>query len=388
MGPMDPFSQAGLGAITAQVVGHRQLGFKAALLGAGAGALPDIDVLFSITGDFVDQLITHRGITHSLFFAPVIGPLLGWLIWYRERKRNPALGLQRRNCWMIAMTLAVLSHPLLDWLTPYGTQLLLPFSNARFAINAMPIIDPIYTMLLGLGLLSAWMFGRLKPDRVRLIAVATLLLSSSYLGYGWLQNATAERAAAEQLAASGIKVDRVAAFPTILQVHLRRVVARSPQLDLVGFYSTWSPCEIVWSTAARADPADYRKFLTTRGGAVFDWFTMGWAHYQLQPDSLGQRLEVSDLRYGYSEDPLRSVFMLNAILDQQGEITHPATAARSLPGESPSGQVVDPGTAVELALEQLIRNAYAPACRLHSASIIPSSIPHNGILPPHRERPS
>ncbi|MFV2089757.1 MAG: metal-dependent hydrolase, partial [Pseudomonadales bacterium] len=140
---MDPLSQAGLGAVVAQIAGHRRLGFKAALLGAGAGALPDADVLFSITGDFIDQLITHRGITHSLFFAPVTGPALGWLIWYRERRKDPSLSLSRRNCWMLVITLALLSHPLLDWLTPYGTQLLLPLSNSRFAINAMPIIDPV-----------------------------------------------------------------------------------------------------------------------------------------------------------------------------------------------------------------------------------------------------
>ena len=88
---MDPFSQAGLGAVVAQTVGHRQLGFKAALIGAAAGALPDIDVFFSIGGDFIDQLISHRGITHSLFFAPVFGLLLGWLMFRWERRRDPSV---------------------------------------------------------------------------------------------------------------------------------------------------------------------------------------------------------------------------------------------------------------------------------------------------------
>jgi hypothetical protein len=111
---------------------------------------------------------------------------------------------------------------------------------------------------------------------------------------------------------------------------------------------------------------------------------MGWAHYQLQPDDQGQRLEVSDLRYGYREDPLKSVFMLNAMLDHEGEVTSPATAARSLPGESPGEPPGEPGK----ALEQLIRNTYAPACRLYSASVIPHSIQHNGLPPTHSERPS
>jgi inner membrane protein len=360
---MDPFSQAALGAVVGQIAGHRRLGYKAAAVGAVAGALPDIDVLFSVGGDFVDQLITHRGITHSLFFAPVVGPLLGWCIWYRERLKTPGLEPERRTTWMLVVTLALLSHPLLDLLTPYGTQLMLPFSDARFAINAMPIIDPVYTLTLFAGLAAAWTVGRRHPQRTVAVATATLVVSSAYLGYGWLQNELTRRAAAEQLAMAGVEVERLDAFPTILQVHLRRVVARTANEHRVGFYSTWTPCDIVWRSEPRVPGEVYAKFLTTRAGRVFQWFAMDWVHYRVERLASGRRLVAGDLRYGFEEDPLRSIFSVSVPIDRTGTVLGPALAGRDLTTDRASGLVA------------MIERTYAPACRLFNRI-------HEDVIPP------
>lgn len=375
---MDPVSQAGLGAVVAQAVGHRRLGYRAAVVGAVAGALPDVDVLFSVGGDFVDQLITHRGITHSLFFAPVLGPLLGWLVWRWERSRGARSGAgpappepERCRLWMLVVTLALLSHPLLDLLTPYGTQLLLPFSNMRFAINAMPIVDPVYTLVLLGGLLVAWRAGRKRSELATHSAAITLILSTAYLTYGWQQGLSAEAAARDQLARRGIVADRLSAFPTIFQVHLRRIVARTPTEDLVGLYSTWAPCEIAWHSAPRSNPADYAAFLETRAGGVFDWFAMGWASYRLEPTNAGTLLTVSDLRYGFDDDPLQSIFSLRVDLDAGGRPAGGIQAGRSMPDDS--GRAID----------RLVASTYAPACRLTN----PPSLPAPPDTPPVEESP-
>jgi inner membrane protein len=210
---MDPLSQAALGAVVGQVAGYRRVGPRAAAIGAAAGMLPDIDVLFSINGSYFDQLLLHRGITHSLLFAPVVGPPLGWAVWRWERLKAKGRPDTRPVFWMLVVSLALLSHPLLDYLTPYGTQLLLPFSDQRFAVAAMPIIDPVYTALLLVGLLCS----RLVRSRALLTAVLTLLLSSAYLGYGWHLNNAAVTEARRQLEQAGITNADIAAFP-----HARR----------------------------------------------------------------------------------------------------------------------------------------------------------------------
>ncbi|MEQ8486845.1 MAG: metal-dependent hydrolase [Pseudomonadales bacterium] len=354
---MDPISQAALGAVTGKAVGHARLGWRAVGVGAVAGALPDIDVLFSLNGDYFDQLVLHRGITHSLFFAPVAGPLLGALVWAWERARAvtpqghgdaPGAGATsagRLRAWMLVVTLALLSHPLLDLLTPYGTQLLLPFSDARFAVNAMPIIDPAYTLILLTGLAAGAWRWRQQAGRVALV---TLLLSCSYLAWGGYLNTGAEREARRQLAAAGIHDATVRAFPTILQLHYRRVVARLPEEDRVGFLSTWRPCDIDWQPAPRTGehPA-VDAFLASREGRIFDWFTMGWARYRIDLEQ--GSLVATDLRYGFDADPDRSIFSATAPLADDGGLAGPVRAGR--------GEV-----AVGDRLALLFRDTYASDC--------------------------
>lgn len=351
---MDPVSQAALGAVTGQAVGHARLGMRAAVVGAAAGALPDIDVLFSIGGDYFDQLVLHRGITHSLFFAPVAGPLLGTLVWWWEQRRAPpapaAGGARGRlGAWMLVVTLALLSHPLLDLLTPYGTQLLLPFSDARFAINAMPIIDPAYTLVLLTGLAVAAR-GWFAPAQT--VAMVTLAASCAYLAWGGHLNRAAEREAHRQLAAAGVVDAQVRAFPTILQVHFRRVVARLPDEDRVGFLSLWRPCDIAWTAAPRDVPVRLREeFRATREGGIFDWFTMGWARYRVHGDD-GLRLVATDLRYGFDEDPNRSIFLAEAPIGDAGALAGPVRVGR------------DPGDVNLERLALIFQEAYPSACTL------------------------
>lgn len=351
---MDPFSQAALGAVVGQAAGHARLGYRAAAVGALAGALPDIDVVFAVGGDYFDQLVMHRGITHSLFFVPVAGPLLGAAAWWVEGRHGtvgPAEdpGTRRLGTWVLVTTLALLSHPLLDYLTPYGTQLLLPFSDARFAVNAMPIIDPVYTLILASGLLLA---GRWWRAHARRVAVTTLAVSCAYLAYGEVLNNAAEREAARQLQAAGIAHDRVTAFPTILQLHYRRVVARSADHDRVGFLSLWQPCPIEWSQAPRiprTTPA-VQSFLASREGRIFDWFTMGWARYRLAHNADGGRLHATDLRYGFTENPDHSIFNARVALTPRGALAGPVRAGR------------DAGDATGARLALLFRDTYMPDC--------------------------
>jgi inner membrane protein len=249
---------------------------------------------------------------------------------------------------MLVVSLALLSHPLLDLLTPYGTQLLLPFSDARFAINAMPIIDPVYTSILLVGLLGAARWWR---PRAQTVAVLTLAISCVYLGWGGYLNTAAEREASRQLAAAGMTDARVRAFPTILQIHHRRVVARRPDEDLVGFLSLWRPCDIDWVRAPNHTPAPVRDaFLATREGAIFDWFAMGWARYRIDDQSTPRRLVVTDLRYGFDENPDRSIFVAHAPLNHRGGLAGAVRATQ------------DRTDANAARLAQLFQEAYPAAC--------------------------
>jgi inner membrane protein len=146
---VDSVSQFVLGAsVSAAAMGTRTAVWKAALWGGVAGTLPDLDV-FIDHGDALSNMVRHRAETHSLFWLSLASPLLaaipGWL-----HGRGAAF---RR--WWLAIWLALVTHPLLDAMTVYGTQLLLPFTDHPFGVGSIFIIDPLYTVPLLVGLVVA-----------------------------------------------------------------------------------------------------------------------------------------------------------------------------------------------------------------------------------------
>lgn len=327
--------------------------------GAALGAAPDIDVVFSISGDFFDTLKHHRGITHSLIVLLAVGPLAGHWLW---RRFGDGLRWRRQHLWWLAIaTAALLSHPLLDGLTTYGTQWLAPFSDRRFAVNAMPIIDPLYTLILlgGLGA-GAW----LKAPRLRKAsALVALALSCAYLAYGWAQNREAAQFAAEQLEDEGLVDYELSAFPTILQVHYRRVVVRTPDEVRVGFFSTWSPCTIEWGRAPRTRGAAASALAETQEGRTFDWFTMGWSFPIVRPTAHGYQVTLNDLRYGATLDPGESFFSIGAQFDAAWRLLAPPTGRGFSPDQD------------RLNFETLFNAAYFDECQRGAAEGSPAGGP-------------
>ena len=117
---MDSITQAALGAAVGGAVLGRRLGRKAVLIGAALGTLPDLDVVLDY-GDAVANYTEHRGFSHSLFVLTGLATLLALL----AAPFAPARDIPLRHWWLFFM-LCLTTHPLLDALTTYGTQLWWP----------------------------------------------------------------------------------------------------------------------------------------------------------------------------------------------------------------------------------------------------------------------
>jgi inner membrane protein len=179
---MDPLSQGVLGAALPQSSSSREHVAIAGLFGFLAGLAPDLDVLIRSSEDPLLFLEYHRQFSHSLIFIPVGGLACGLLLYYLLGRRR-GLSWQRSTFYC---TLGYATHALLDACTTYGTQLLWPFSSARFAWNNVSIIDPLFTLpLLALVVIAA----RKKSPRYAQIAMAWALI---YLGIGVIQRDRAE----------------------------------------------------------------------------------------------------------------------------------------------------------------------------------------------------
>jgi membrane-bound metal-dependent hydrolase YbcI (DUF457 family) len=155
------------GALLAQA-GFRQRYGRMATVALVIGAeLPDLDVLFDLAGPVVG-FQHHRGITHA--FTGGLGlALLGAACLYTV--------LHYRTYWHLVglMYLGVLLHIWMDYLTPYGTQLFLPFDAGRYAADAVFIIDYFYTAIIVTALLLIRMVRQQRQARYRAASLVWLL---------------------------------------------------------------------------------------------------------------------------------------------------------------------------------------------------------------------
>jgi inner membrane protein len=222
---MDSLTHVVLGAAVGMaVMGRRTALWKAAAWGAVANTLPDLDV-FIDHGDAIANMVLHRAETHSLFWLTLFSLPFGALV----ARLNGQWPLWRR--WWLAMGLALISHPLLDAMTVYGTQLALPWSDRPYGVGSIFIVDPLVTLPLLVGTGVALRSKRLRAN------TAGLVLSTAYLAWGVVAQQQVERVARDALAAQGLAAEHVLVTPTAFNSVAWRVVVMQREHYLEGFYS-------------------------------------------------------------------------------------------------------------------------------------------------------
>ncbi len=282
---MDSLSQLTLGAaVTVAVMGKRVPLWQSALVGAIAGTLPDLDV-FIDHGDAIRNMTLHRTESHALVWLTLIAPLLAWLVAVVTRSRPHWRG------WCLAIWLALITHPLLDLTTVYGTQLGLPFTNFPYAIGSMYIIDPLYTLPLLIALLVAlW-----RRDGMGLRwNQAGLLISTLYLGWSMVVQSVATQHIDRDLTQQSIQPEQVLVTPTAFNTLVWRTVIMTPDRYGEAYWSLLSPdrtLEIHWH------PRNPQLFDAFKGDWYAErvaWFSHGFYAMRLQ----GEDTLISDLRMG------------------------------------------------------------------------------------------
>lgn len=159
---MDPLAHTLVGATLAETGLKRttRLATPALVLGAN---LPDIDGVAMMLGRDA-ALLWRRGWTHGVLALVVLPALLtgGMLLFDRwRRRRRPDLAPARAGPLLGLAYLAVLTHPLLDWLNTYGVRLLMPFDGRWFYGDALFIVDPWMWLLMGAAVVLARSQSRL-----------------------------------------------------------------------------------------------------------------------------------------------------------------------------------------------------------------------------------
>lgn len=179
--------------------------WQAVTVGTLAAAFPDIDALAQLAGDMA-YLRHHRGITHSVLLAP----LWAWLI-ARLTQRAFADWRGRPGGWKSLYPVALVSiliHIAGDWITQFGTQMLAPFSDARFGLGAMFIIDLAFTGFLVAGLVLAAIWPRRRWP-----AALGLAAASAWVVLAWVGKQEADEVGAAYARAQGIAAPVIESMP-------------------------------------------------------------------------------------------------------------------------------------------------------------------------------
>lgn len=344
---MDPVCHTLVGAALAQAGLKRRSPLATAALVFGANA-PDIDAVSYVLGD---SLWWRRGWTHGIL-AVVVLPFvvtagaLAWdrLVRARQQPRGHPPAVARELLWVSA--LAVLTHPMLDFLNNYGIRWLMPFADRWFYGDALYIIDPWVSSTLTAGVLASWWLGRrggavwdAGPAQGALALVfvyATVMLALGQLGRPLVIDAFAER---------GIEVTGTPMVAPVFASPSRRyvVVEAGDRYVVTGF--RWLPLPALEPhartierddthpavAAARADPAA-RGFLRW---ARFPFF-------RVENTPSGFVVLMDDARYAPAGGRSWASEEIHVPHDV-AQVTNPAAAARadgasSSPGVATAGQ--------------------------------------------------
>ena len=338
---MDTVTQIALGAAVGEATLGRKVGWRAPLWGGLCGLLPDLDVLWPFA-DAVSAFTWHRGYSHSIAVLVLATPVVAWA----ALRIHPGTRRFRRG-WLLLAFLSLLTHPLLDCFTVYGTQVFLPFSDLPVAWSTVFIIDPAFSVPVILGVLAALVLSRERGLGHRLNH-AGLGLGVAWLAFTVVAKAHVDRVASESLPPG---VTRLFTTPTPLNAVLWRVVAMTGDgRYLEGYYSLLD-AEPRVSFTSRPDGHELLEPL--RDGAAVArlvWFSRGFFS--------GRELEsgeivISDLRMGLEEQPAFS-FVVGR---REGERIEPAPIRRR------PGPEVPPGMWAALG-ERILGRSTEPACIL------------------------
>ncbi|MBO0797732.1 MAG: metal-dependent hydrolase, partial [Blastocatellia bacterium] len=186
---------------------------------------------------------------------------------YRDQKKEV----------LLASLFAYATHGLLDSLTNYGTQLFWPFSNYRVALDYIGIVDPIYSLILLLGVIFTARRKVVRPARI------ALLLSALYLCFGAWQHHRSLEVQRQLAGMRGHRIDRSRVMPAPgWLLFWRSIYLANGRMYIDGIKTPWFGGPLVLEggsaneTAIEDLPASVRANAESRRRfRVLNWFADG-----------------------------------------------------------------------------------------------------------------
>ena len=306
---MDSLTQIVLGAAVGDIVLGKKVGNKALLWGAVAGTIPDLDVFVGKMVDPITANLWHRGFSHSLLFSLLCAPLLGWLI-HRVYKRKWGSWKD----WTMLSFWSLVTHPLLDAHTAWGTQFFWPL-DLRLAFKNIFVIDPLYTLPFLVCTILAMRISKDDPKRT-LWSKRGLMVSTAYLALSFTLKAWVYLRFESALERQQYTFIDLETRPSPMNTILWSCIVEQEEHYLIGHHSLLADPEGIRFYSVPKNHHLLEPYLEET--LVQDLIYMAQGHYVMQ-EKEGQ-LIFNDLRFGQSGfDNPEAEFIYSYNLSWNGE---------------------------------------------------------------------
>lgn len=242
---MDSLSHIVIGAAIGEAMLGKKIGKWGMLLGAIAKSMPDFDLFYTGLNDPRAYMFEHRAHTHSLFIEALYAIPIAWLFFKLFKQKVSFTQMY------IFMLVCLWGHSLLDWLTNFGTQLLLPFTNENYSLNTLAIVDLLFTLPMFILMLVA-VFIRKNSERRFKLAKASLVYCCVYICFTFINKIQAESMATESITKNNIPATAHMTNPTMLNNILWYTVASNDSTVFIGELNLFHKnIPITWHSYAR-----------------------------------------------------------------------------------------------------------------------------------------
>jgi inner membrane protein len=306
---MDSITHIVLGACVGEAVAGQKVGKKALFIGAFAQSIPDFDFVTSFWMTPAQQLLAHRGITHSFLFILLIAPLLG-LIMHRIVKRKISV----LNCSLFLL-FEMFIHLFLDAFNNYGVGWFEPFSHMRISFNTIYVADVLMTIVPVISFIALLLISSKSKNRARWARLA-IAWSTAYLCVCIINKMNIDRQMQNSLKDQKIEGLNYFTTPAPLQSFLWMVVAGDGKGFYVGYRSVFDTDPKIKFTYFPSNSQLLDPIKDEEDVVLLKRFSQGF--YTVE--KIGDILVFNDLRFGQIigwHDP-NEEFVFHYFLHQPG----------------------------------------------------------------------
>jgi inner membrane protein len=276
---MDSLTHIVIGAAIGDLMLGKQIGRKAAVIGALAKTIPDFDLFYTGLSDPFMYMCHHRGHTHSLLWESLYAFPLAYLFYRMFSKNIPYLK------WFSLFIICLWGHSLLDTCTNYGTRLFLPFTNNAYSINSMAIADMFFTLPIFIMLIIALIFKNQSTARLKWMR-GLLVYCFIYLAYTFGNKVYANNLFTDSLKENNIAYSQSMTNPTILNNFLWYGIAYNDSTLYISENSLLFPKKKVEWIAYKRNKELLEKYENKEKSETLQWFSKGYDISEQNGDTL------------------------------------------------------------------------------------------------------